>query len=109
MNFKPKSWIWWLTYPIAHPTSKFCTLIGHTLYCPVGYTPSTRLVAHENIHIEQMSKVGMFKYYFLYLFCLPLFYNPWRKKWELEAYIEGSGLSKEQVLKKLKTINYGWV
>lgn len=109
MTFKHKSWIWWLTWPFAHPTSNMFTLIGNTLYIPRNHEISDSLIRHENIHVEQIKREGLLKYYFLYLFCLPLFYNPWRKKWELEAYINGSKITEQMALEKIRKVSYGWL
>lgn len=81
----------------------------NVLYCPKGRKTSKRLLAHEEIHARQMKDNGVFVYYFVYLLLFPLFYNPWRKKWEMEAYMKGSGLTEEDARAKLRTAMYGWI
>lgn len=97
MTLKEKGWLWRLSWPFAHDNY---TTVGHTIYFPKGKPPSPGIVAHEEVHEKQIERVGFVKFYVLYLLVLPLFWNPWRKKWELEA-----GTS-EAVL---KTYKYGWV
>lgn len=106
MTIKEKSWIWKLTFPFAH---KSFTVIGNTIYCPKGSTPSEGIIKHEEIHIKQRKAVGSFKFYFLYLFALPLFFNPFRKKWEIEAYTKGQGFTEEHARKMLRRAMYGWL
>lgn len=106
MNCKHKSKLWWLTFPFAHNNY---TLVGRVLYYPKGKEIPADVMRHERIHIRQMDEVGLFWFYFLYLFCLPLLFNPWRRKWELEAFIEGSGLKRKEALKLVKSYKYGWL
>lgn len=94
---REKGWIWKLTGPFA---SDNYTTVGHTIYYPKGNSPSPSIVKHEEIHEKQWMKEGFVKFYFLYLFMLPILWNPWRKKWELEA-----GTTKEA----LRSVKYGWV
>lgn len=51
---------------------------------------------HEGVHLRQQRRwfvyglgVGLLAWHFLYLFCLPFGVNPWRRKWETEAFREG--------------------
>lgn len=106
MKLKPKNIFWYLTFPFAHSNY---TAIGNTIYHPKNKIPSQRIVNHEMIHQEQQKKVGFYKFMFLYIFCLPLFYNPWRFKWEFEAYTKGTGISEDQTRKILKSYQYGWL
>ena len=139
MKFKPKGWLWKLTYPFAH--NNFTTIYG-TIYHPSGIEPSPNIVRHEQIHFEQQKRwtiLGLPIWLNIYLgspytllvtilvwifgpwqealmlssniliFGLPVLYNPLRKKWELEAYIKGSGYSEEQARAILKTKMYGWL
>lgn len=105
MKFKVKSWIWKLTFPFAH--NNF-TVLGKTIFYPKGYFPTNHVVEHEFIHMEQRRYVGNFWFYFAYLFALPILYNPWRYKWEYEAYKHG-GLSDEQIHRILRSYKYGWL
>lgn len=106
MKTVEKSWIWKLTGPFA--SSNYTTL-GHTIYYPKGRPPSVHVIAHEEVHEKQIEREGWFKFYFLYLFCLPFFFNPWRKKWELEAYQKGTGLSVADAEDKIRGTPYGWI
>lgn len=103
---KEKSWLWYLTWPFAH---RNFTSIGNTIYYPKGRKPSLKTILHEEIHLLQRKRVGAFKFYFLYLFALPFWKNPWRYKWEMEAYIHGSGLWPTDADKILKSYKYGWL
>ncbi len=105
MNYKKKS-IWWnLTFPFAHNNY---TTIGNTIYYS-KIKPSKIIIAHEKIHSKQQKQIGIIKFIFLYLFCLPFIYNPWRYKWEFEAYTKGSGYSHSKTNKILKSYLYGWL
>ena len=101
---KKKSWIWYFTYPFAHNNT---TTIGDTVYYVV--LPNVTVLKHEEIHMRQQKEVGLIKYLFLYLFCLPLFYNPWRYKWEREAYKKGTGFDDAAIKKILGSSEYGWL
>jgi hypothetical protein len=53
-----------------------------------------RVLMHEKKHLEQQRRwaiyglgVGLIAWYFLYLLCLPVGWNYWRRKWEAEAFI----------------------
>jgi hypothetical protein len=100
---KQKSWLWG---PFRNNSF---TTIGETIYCPPGMTPDEDTIRHESIHMAQQKEVGLIKFMFLYLFCLPCFYNPWRKKWELEAYAKGSGITETAARNLLSTSLYGWL
>lgn len=106
MNCKEKSWIWKLSFPFAHDNY---TIVGHAIYHPKGKPPPTYVVKHEEIHEKQWMKEGFVKFYFLYLFALPVLWNPWRKQWELEAYTKGSGLSEGDAFKAISGKSYGWI
>jgi hypothetical protein len=107
MTLKPKSWLWKLTWPFAHNNY---TVVFGTLYCPKGVKPSQRLIDHEEIHCRQAKEIGgWIPYYLLYLFCFPFLFNPWRKRWETEAYRDGSKWDERAIKQKLKTAMYGWL
>jgi hypothetical protein len=101
-----KSWVWMLTFPFAHNN---VTAFGNTIYKPKGLRMNSNLIAHEKIHLAQQRKLGKWKYLFLYLFCCPFFWNPWRYKWEMEAYTKGSKFSKLTAKKLLQSSAYGWL
>lgn len=106
MKLKEKSWIWKLTFPFAHNNY---TAIGETIYYPKGHYPTNLTIEHEKIHLEQQKQVGLVKFLFLYIFALPFLYNPYRFKWEYDAYVRGSKLSHDETMKILKSYRYGWL
>ena len=107
LSEKEKSWLWNLTWPIAH--NNF-TIIFDTVYKPKGSTIPLDVWKHEFVHAMQAERVGgWFIFYFLYLFCFPILWNPFRKKWELEAYIEGSGISEDDAKRKIRSVKYGFI
>jgi len=68
---------------------------------------------HELVHIDQQGAwfkkawyFGLLAWYFLYTFALPYIWNPFRKKWETEAYTKGSGYSGEETKKIMKKYPY---
>ena len=107
-EIREKGWIWKLGSFLK--LDKNYTLIGtKILYKPKGATPSKALLKHESIHVQQIKEVGLLKYYLLYLFCFPFFFNKWRWKWEYEAYTKGSKWSEEQTKRILRSSMYGWL
>lgn len=105
MKIKEKGWGWKLTFPFAHNNYTFWC---DTLYYPKGKEPTSQIVAHESHHAAQVREHGSFKFHFLYLFALPILWNPWRAKWEREAY-KADGLSDEVIDKLLSSYAYGWL
>ena len=107
---KKKSWLWLFTI-FANP-SVTTTISPHIYVCNnFFYFPKAiqqRIVKHEKIHIKQQNAHGLFRFLFLYIFVLPLFYNPWRYGWEYEAYTQ-SGTSTEKTKKYLSSWHYGWL
>lgn len=70
-------------------------------------------IEHEIIHYEQQKRwaiyglgIGLIAWYMLYLLALPVGWNPFRYKWEMEAYTEGSLYSVETTKKILKQPPY---
>lgn len=109
MNLKEKSWIWKLTGPFA---SNNYTTIWDTIYYPKGDPPHEGVIAHEEIHSIQQHSWGLLAlplWIFCYLFVLPVFWNPFRFKWEYEAYKIGSGWSDSQIKFILRSGAYGWL
>ncbi len=107
---KEKKWYWWLTI-FASP--KVTTTLSPHIYVSQGYKglskkAQQRILKHEKVHLQQQEEVGLIKYIFLYSFCLPILWNPWRYKWEMEAYTK-SGTSKQQTEKYLSSFYYGWL
>ena len=110
MVIKEKSWIWWLTI-FASP--KVHTTIYPHVYVAEGFNSwpkqlKKRIIKHENVHLEQQKEVGLLKYLFLYLFVFPVFWNPWRYQWEMQAYMK-SGHSELKAKEYCKKWNYGWL
>jgi hypothetical protein len=106
VKVKEKSFLWFLTFPFAH---KGRTLIGDTIYYSKDTYPSEKSIAHEEIHLRQKKEVGSLKFHLLYLFALPFLYNPFRYKWEMEAFTKGSGISADDAKRLLKGPSYGWL
>lgn len=106
MNFREKAWYWHLTLGFAGDNY---TTLGETLYYPKGQFPSQEVIAHEMFHVKQQQEVGIIKYLFLYLFCFPFLWNPWRYKWEYEAYKLGSKWPESMIKKELSSSDYGWL
>jgi len=109
MNYKKKSWIWMLTWPFAHANY---TTIWDTIYKPSYHNPSPSTIKHEMIHSRQQHDWGWFLlpvWIFCYLLVLPILWNPFRYKWEMEAYTKGSGYTKKQAKLILGSAAYGWL
>ena len=107
---KEKKWYWWLTI-FANPN--VTTTVSPNIYVSNNFYSFTKrtqnkIIKHENIHLEQQEENGLFRFLFLYIFCLPFFYNPWRYKWEYEAYTK-SGTSKQKTEEYLSSWYYGWL
>ena len=109
-EIKEKGPIWWLTV-FLNPN--VTTTIYPTIYVASGFyswpkSVQNRVLKHEKIHLKQQKEVGVWMYLFLYVFCLPFFWNPWRYDWEYEAYVQ-SGTSKKKAEEYLALWNYGWL
>ena len=106
---KQKSWLWNLT--IFANTNTTTTIYPNIFLSKNFYQLSKKqqntILKHEKIHLNQQ-KQGRLKFLFLYIFCLPFFYNPWRYKWEYEAYTK-SGTSKKRTKQLLSSWHYGWL
>ena len=103
LKIKEKGWLFNLLVP------KSFTLVGDTLYYPPGKLPSETVMLHELVHVQQMEEVGKLKFWFLYLFCFPILWNPWRKRWETEAYLKAQKYKQDKIDKRLNTRLYGWL
>lgn len=62
----------------------------------VGEVQLANLLHHERVHVEQQRRwalyglgVGLLLWWALYLLALPVGINPWRQRWETEAYRAG--------------------
>ena len=106
MILKKKSWLWIFTWPFGYGNY---TTIGEAIYCPDEFQPSPDVFAHESIHSAQQAKTGIIKYILLYLLVMPFLWNPWRFKWEFEAYVLGSKLPPDEAVKILRSKSYAWL
>lgn len=102
---KKKGFIWKLSIFAAHNY----TTIGNTIYYPKRPLSEGRTMKHEKIHVLQQKEVGLLKFIFLYILCAPFLYNPWRYKWEYEAFKYGSQYPDEIIKKILHSESYGWL
>jgi hypothetical protein len=84
---------------------------GITVWPLVIIRPDRRArLPHEMKHFEQQGRwfkyglgVGLLVWHLLYLFALPVLWNPFRRKWEREAYA-AEGINEEEADKRLR----GW-
>ncbi|MDP3728375.1 MAG: hypothetical protein Q8R18_02870 [bacterium] len=107
---KKKSWLWWFT---IFANSNVTTTISPHIYVCKNFSTlpksiQERIIKHEKIHLQQQKEQGLVKFLFLYIFALPLFYNPRRYKWEYEAYTK-SGTSEKQAKEYLSSWHYGFL
>ena len=67
------------------------------------------ILHHESIHIGQQAKHPVW-FWVSYLFCLPLGWNPWRMRWEAEAYAVDvrAGGDINEIADLLSGAGYGW-
>src|SRR5580765_1384652 len=66
-------------------------------------------LAHEKIHGKQQLCWLLVPYWILYVFGpLPIFFNPFRYRWEWEAYSKGSQLQDYEIKQILGSSYYGW-
>lgn len=69
-----------------------CFALGGTIHLADGAFVEVKagrcqdLIVHETTHVLQQKKIGIWKFLFFYFFCLPILWNPWRLRWEAEAY-----------------------
>jgi hypothetical protein len=59
---------------------------GRTVFIRRTYKDDPVVLAHETIHVLQYHREGFLKFLFLYAFALPVGWNPWRARWEAEAF-----------------------
>jgi len=77
--------------------------------------PRTRkTILHEEYHLEQQFKwyirghvFGLFAWYFCYVFILPFFFNPFRWRWEAEAYMKAQNYNAKEIEGILSGWTYG--
>lgn len=70
------------------------------------------VLEHESVHLEQQRRwalyglgVGLLAWFALYLFILPFGYNPWRRRWEREAFA-AQGFTQDQADEMLRRAPY---
>lgn len=91
----------------------------HAAYIARGRQPDG-LLYHEYRHLEQQRDIGLVKFLLLYLFCLPILWNPWRRRWELDACradiafrahncLGLSPLYRDFLADQLSSWRYGWM
>ena len=74
----------------------------------------TLLAAHESVHFRQQAAFakwglwlpGLLVWGALYLLCLPVGWNPFRRRWEMEAYTLGSRLDPAEARWMLRRAPY---
>ena len=87
------------------------TIFPFTFVDPV-YADDLALLKHEGVHQKQQKPwaiyglgVGLLAWFFLYELVLPVGWNPWRRKWETEAYI-AQGVDLETINNMMKQAPY---
>jgi hypothetical protein len=70
---------------------------------------STVTLAHELVHVRQQAEHPIW-FWVSYLFLLPFGWNPWRMRWEAEAYAVQvrAGYTVESVALVIAGPMYGW-
>jgi hypothetical protein len=65
---------------------------------------------HELVHSRQQAEFGWWFWFSYIFFPLPLFWNPWRMKWEAEAYAVQvrAGCKLDEISKIMTGMTYGW-
>ena len=110
MKIRIKSWFWNLTIFAGQWNN---TALGNTIYVQKDFyslSPLIRakIIFHEEVHLKQQAENEILKFVFLYLFCLPILYNPYRYKWETEAY-QKEGWFNSEIRLELRSWRYGWL
>ncbi len=110
VKIKQKSWLWWLTF-FANPN--MTTTINPYIFVSKNFYNHSKIyqdstIKHEMVHIKQQQENGLLKFLFLYCFCLLILWNPWRYKWEYEAY-KKEGYSDKRIKDVLGKWCYGWL
>lgn len=76
-----------------------------------------RVLRHEETHLMQQYQwystawvFGLLAWYVCYVFLLPFWFNPFRWKWEMEAYMRGQEYGKVIISRHyLSEKTYGWL
>lgn len=82
---------------------KIGSFTGFTLY-PFIFYFDVGVIPHEKVHIRQQmpywkkaGPLGLLAWLALYFLVLPVGWNPFRRKWETQAYKKGSKYSDEVI------------
>lgn len=93
-------------YPVVFRAKRFSRLTRHQ---------QDLVMDHEEVHLEQQRQwfvrglgVGLLAWFLLYLLVLPAGWNPFRERWEREAYIRGSKIAPDKVAEILRKAPY-WI
>ena len=91
----------WSWYPAAGVT------LGRHVFLRFPGTPS--LLAHELVHVRQQAEHPVW-FWVSYLLLLPIGWNPWRMRWEAEAYAVQvrAGWPIESAARAIAGPLYGW-
>ena len=83
------------------------------IFVDPDYLNEPGILKHEETHLAQQKLwaiyglgVGLLAWFFVYLLCLPVWYNYFRRKWETEAYQAGQGYTVEQINEILRQPPY---
>lgn len=84
--------------------------LGHYVFIRRSYKDDPVVLAHEAIHVLQYQREGLLKFLFLYLLAFPILHNPWRARWEAEAFAVNirRGASREFCAKQISGFPYLW-
>lgn len=95
--------------PIVHSLPRWAPMGGITVGRHV-WVKSFALVPHELVHVRQQAEHPIW-FWVSYLLLLPLGWNPWRTRWEAEAYavdVDYGRLSVSQAAASLSGALYLW-
>jgi len=78
----------------------------------VGGSVLKNVLLHERVHLAQQRRwlvwgcgAGLIAWWLLYLVALPVWKNPWRQRWETEAYA-AQGISHDYIITFLRSSPY---
>lgn len=84
--------------------------LGQRIFIRRAYKDDPVVLAHEAIHVLQYKREGLARFLFLYVLALPVLWNPWRARWEAEAFAVNvrRGASLEDCAKQISGYPYLW-
>ena len=104
------------------------TTYGGRIYLPTTWNqwPESHrflVLEHEKVHLRQQERIPGPLFLFLYLFVLPVFWTPFRRQWEREAFEETIEIAakkygpafvqdpqfREFIARQFYTGTYGWM